>query len=63
MRLVFDSKAEVDLQNIARWIEKDSPSAAIGVIGHIKVVCSNLVIFPSMGKESPEPGTREVLVA
>lgn len=63
MRLVFDSKAEGDLQNIARWIERDSPNAAVAIIGRIKVVCSNLLVFPSMGKESSEPGTREVVVA
>ena len=62
MRLVFDENAARDLENISDWISHDSPSAATNVIHRLKAVCTNLLVFPAIGKEGFEPGMRELVV-
>ncbi|MET0719816.1 MAG: type II toxin-antitoxin system RelE/ParE family toxin [Tardiphaga sp.] len=62
MRLVFDENAARDLENISDWISHDSPSAATNVIQRLKAACTNLPVFPAIGKESFEPGMRELVV-
>ena len=62
MRVVFDSKASDDLQEIFDWIALDSPRAADSVVSRILQSIERLGHFPEMGRSGRDPGTREWVV-
>ena len=62
MRLVFDTKAIADFENIRQWISLEHPRAAEVGLEHIRAASLKLVAFPGMGREGEEAGTREFVV-
>jgi toxin ParE1/3/4 len=62
MKIVFDTKAISDLQNIRRWIAFESPSAAAKVLERLFRSIRSLVVFPERGRKGLESGTRELVV-
>lgn len=46
MKCVFSTFAELDLEEIADYIARDSPCHALSYIAEIRERCRNIVIFP-----------------
>ena len=63
MRVVIRESAEADLDHIADWIAKDSPSAAARMVATIRDRISLLEIdeLTRMGRPGLVEGTRELL--
>ena len=62
MKLVYQSSALADLQNIHQYISKDSPDIAATVIARIKSSLDRLTTFPRSGRPGNVPRTYEVVV-
>jgi toxin ParE1/3/4 len=62
MKLVFDDSALLDLENIHRWIGKDSPESAGRVVTRLFKSAELLLSFPFMGRFGSDPGTFEWVV-
>jgi toxin ParE1/3/4 len=62
MKLVFDTRAISDIEDIYRWISSDSPSVAKAVVDRVFHSIERLSSFPQMGRAGSEPGTREWVV-
>jgi addiction module RelE/StbE family toxin len=62
MRLVFDRKALSDIENIYRWISRDSPDAAAKIVERLYASIEGLVDFPYSGRSGGDPGTQEWVV-
>jgi toxin ParE1/3/4 len=62
MKLVFDTKALSDIEDIYHWISRDSPSIAKTVVNRVFQSIERLASFPQMGRTGLEPGTREWVV-
>jgi toxin ParE1/3/4 len=63
MRVIIRESAEADLDNIADWIAKDSPSAATRMVETIRDRISFLETdeLAHMGRPGLVEGTREIL--
>jgi toxin ParE1/3/4 len=59
MKLVFDDQAIADLENIYRWIARDSPATARIVVRRLFSSLELLVSFPLMGRVGLAPGSFE----
>ncbi|WP_392893210.1 type II toxin-antitoxin system RelE/ParE family toxin [Pseudomonas migulae] len=61
-QLKFAAMAREDLQQIARFIAKDSPVRARSFIGEIRTLCERLVDQPEMGvsQEDYAKGLRRI---
>jgi toxin ParE1/3/4 len=59
MRLVINDRALADIDNIYKWIEADSPSAAARVIERLFLSIETLLIFPGMGHAGTNNGCLE----
>lgn len=62
MKLIFDEKALVDLENIYNWIAKDNPAAAKAVVERLFASTEHLASFPQMGHVGRDDGTFEWVV-
>ena len=65
-RVVFTPTARDHLQQIRRYIARDSPSAATMMIRRIRAEAGRLADYPEMGRVVPEYGDariRELIVA
>lgn len=62
MKLRFDEKALVDLENIFNWIARDSPAAAKAVVDRVFASAEHLPAFPQMGHAGRDEGTYEWVV-
>ena len=62
MKLIFDERALVDLDNIFAWISQDKPAAAKAVVERIFRSVEQLANFPHMGRAGHEEGTHEWVV-
>lgn len=62
MKLIFDERALVDLDNIFAWISQDKPAAAKAVVERIFMSVEQLANFPHMGRAGIEEGTHEWVV-
>lgn len=62
MQVRWTTPAAQDLQEIARFIRKDSPSAARAVAKALFDAVNNLDIFPLRGRVGRIAGTRELVV-
>ena len=63
MRLVVDATAWKDLDDIVKWIAKDSPEAARRVLEKILQTIEQLAAFPRLGRAGRARGTYERVVA
>jgi toxin ParE1/3/4 len=63
MRLVVDTTAFRDLQEIGAWIAKDNPNAARRVVATILATIERLQYFPRLARPGRARGTFERLVA
>ena len=63
MRIVFDEDSVSDLENIRRWIARDSPRAAGELIERIFNKIESLLApeLAYMGRPGLDPGTRELI--
>jgi plasmid stabilization system protein ParE len=59
MKVVLDSRAVRDLENIRSWIEQDSAKAARDVILRLFETFDLLATFPGMGRAGRDEGSRE----
>lgn len=62
-RLQWDDRALADLDSIADYIAADKPRAAAKVIAYIRNAALSLETSPELGRASPEPGVRELILA
>jgi toxin ParE1/3/4 len=62
VKLIFDERALVDLENIYDWIAKDNPAAAKAVIERVFASVEHLATFPHMGHGGRDAGTFEWVV-
>jgi addiction module RelE/StbE family toxin len=62
MQVRWTTPAAQDLQEIARFIRKDSPSAARAVAKSLFDAANSLDSFPLRGREGRIVGTRELVV-
>jgi addiction module RelE/StbE family toxin len=62
MQVRWTAPAAQDLQEIARFIRKDSPSAARAVAKALFDAANSLDIFPLRGRTGRVAGTRELVV-
>jgi addiction module RelE/StbE family toxin len=62
MQVRWTAPAAQDLQEIARFIRKDSPSAARAVAKALFDATNGLDIFPLRGRTGRVAGTRELVV-
>lgn len=62
MRVRFSELALADLEEIAAYINQDSPAAAQRVINRIEEVCEKLGAVPGMGCVSELPPARKFVV-
>ena len=63
MRIDIDEVAVGDLEQIAAWIAKDSPRAAISMLEAILTAIDRLSTFPAMGRRGRADGTYERVVS
>jgi addiction module RelE/StbE family toxin len=64
VKITIRAKAYADLENIYRWIAKDSPTNAKSVVRRISLAIEdNLVPFPLSGRVGQKPGTRELAIS
>jgi addiction module RelE/StbE family toxin len=62
MQVRWTAPAAEDLKEIARYIRKDSPSAARAVAQSLFDAANALDLFPLKGREGRIVGTRELVV-
>jgi addiction module RelE/StbE family toxin len=62
MQVRWTTPAAQDLQEIARFIRKDSPSAARTIAKILFDAANSLDLFPLKGREGRVVGTRELVV-
>lgn len=62
MKLIFDEKALVDLENIFNWIAKNNPVAAKTVVERLFESAEHLASFPQMGHVGRDERTLEWVV-
>jgi plasmid stabilization system protein ParE len=62
VKLIFDEKALVDLENIYNWIAKDNPTAAKAVVERLFASAEHLASFPQMGHVGRDERTFEWVV-
>ncbi len=46
-------RAQTNLRDLADWIARDNPDAALSFIAELRVACSELSIFPRRFPEAP----------
>jgi toxin ParE1/3/4 len=56
MELVFDRRAERDLEDIGDFIAKDNPTRAVSFVREIRDHCARLLQFPEAARLHPELG-------
>ena len=56
MRLVFDRRAEFDLESIGDYIATDNPTRAVSFVREIREHCERLMRFPEASRLRPEYG-------
>lgn len=62
MRIIWLDKARSDLYQIAEFIMRDDPSAALRVVSTIREATHVLSQHPNLGRTDRVDGTRELLV-
>lgn len=62
MKLTFDERALVDLENIYNWIAQDNPVAAKAVVERLFASAEHLKTFPQMGHAGRDVRTFEWVV-
>ena len=62
MRVIVDTAAWSDLNDIGGWIAKDDPQAARRVLRLILQTAAQLELFPRLARRGRTPGTWERLV-
>lgn len=62
MKLVFDDRALLDLEEIHDWIVADSSASAKAVVTRLFASAELLISFPFMGRPGADPGTFEWVV-
>ncbi len=50
-------RAQTNLRDLADWIARDNPDAALSFITELRVACTELSIFPRRFPEAPQLGT------
>lgn len=60
MKIVWTEPAISDLENIKKYIERDSEYYAVRFIGRIIEAIEKLLIFPEMGRWVPEAEDKRV---
>ena len=61
-RLEFSARAISNMVNIEGHIAADNPVAARKVVDTIMDSCKRLLVFPMLGREGRNPGTRELVL-
>jgi toxin ParE1/3/4 len=61
MRIQWSNPARTDLQNIARYLEENSPSLLSSTIRDLYGTVRELKQFPYRGREGRKKGTRELV--
>lgn len=56
MELVFDRRAEFDLEEIGDYISADNPARAVSFVREIREHCERLIRFPEASPRRPEYG-------
>ena len=56
MELIFDRRAEFDLEEIGDYIAKDNPARAVSFIREVREHCERLMRFPETSPRRPEFG-------
>ncbi|MDH3601675.1 MAG: type II toxin-antitoxin system RelE/ParE family toxin [Candidatus Tectomicrobia bacterium] len=63
MRIVWQDKAESDLDQIAEYMMEDDPAAALRVVSAIRDATRLLIAHPNIGRAGRVEGTRELVVS
>jgi len=63
MQVRWTAPSAQDLREIARYIQKDNPSAARAVAKALFDAANGLDVFPSRGREGRIAGTRELIIS
>lgn len=63
MSIYFTAPASADLKNIEAYIQEGNPAAAIFIEERILKVIDHLLAFPTMGRMSRTPNTRELIIS
>ncbi|MGI6783148.1 MAG: type II toxin-antitoxin system RelE/ParE family toxin [Aminivibrio sp.] len=60
LRLKWSPAAAEDLESIAEYIAKDSPSYAASVVSRFLAMAKNIPLFPESGRVVPEIGDSSI---
>jgi len=63
MRIIWQDKAESDLDRIAEYIMEDDPAAALRIVSTIREAVRVLIEHPYIGRAGRVEGTRELVIA
>jgi len=63
MRIIWQDKAESDLDRIAEHIMEDDPAAALRIVSTIREAVRVLIEHPYIGRAGRVEGTRELVIA
>jgi addiction module RelE/StbE family toxin len=63
MRIIWQDKAESDLDRIAEYIMEDDPAAALRIVSTIREAVRVLIEHPYIGRAGRVEGTRELVMA
>lgn len=62
MKIVWTQPALSDLDQIARYLQEQNPTASERIVSRIAARARDLSQFPLSGREGRIPGTRELVV-
>lgn len=63
MRIIWQDKAESDLDRIAECMMEDDPAAALRIVSTIREAVRVLIEHPYIGRAGRVEGTRELVIA